>query len=163
MIRVAHAGRRDAFGGLARWVLGGAFIYMGMTKALHPAEFLKVTRQYAIFENHVFLNFTAATLPWFEVFCGALLIVGIAVRGSALALVALLVPFSWLVFSRAWAVHQNLDIAFCAVRFDCGCGAGEVAICGKLVENALLLVLTIVVLCRNIQLKTLTSADGPNN
>jgi hypothetical protein len=30
---------------------------------------------------------------------------------------------------------------FCTVKFDCGCGAGEVFICHKLVENTVLLLL----------------------
>lgn len=133
---------------LARWVLGGVFIYMGMTKALQPAEFLKVVRQYGVFENHLALNFIAAVVPWFEVFCGVLLVLGIKIRGSALALLAMLVPFTWLVFSRAWSLHQDQAIPFCAVRFDCGCGSGEVMICGKLVENVLLSVLSMVLLGR---------------
>ena len=30
---------------LARWLLGGLFLYMGLNKALHPVEFLKLVRQ----------------------------------------------------------------------------------------------------------------------
>jgi hypothetical protein len=29
-------------------------------------------------------------------------------------------------------------LPFCLVKFDCGCGAGEVFICNKLLENCLL-------------------------
>src|SRR5690349_5446758 len=93
--------RWDALDVLAvavRWFLGAMFIFMGTTKALAPVEFLKLTRQYGVFENHVALNFVASTLPWFEVFCGVLLIVGIAVRGAALILVGMLVPFSILIW-----------------------------------------------------------------
>jgi hypothetical protein len=32
-------------------------------------------------------------------------------------------------------------VSFCAVKFDCGCGAGEVFICHKLVENTVLLLM----------------------
>ena len=131
---------------VARWILGAVFIYLGLIKALHPVDFLKVVRQYDVFENHIALNLIAAVLPWFEVFCGLLLVAGIAVRGSALALLALLFPFSAMVFRRAWLLHQEQAIPFCAVRFDCGCGTGEVLICGKLLENVLLALLTLVVL-----------------
>jgi hypothetical protein len=82
------------------------------------------------------------------VFCGLLLVAGVAVRGAALAAGALLISFSGLVFSRAWSLHQAQAIPFCAVRFDCGCGGGEVAICGKLLENVLLIVLAFTVVAR---------------
>jgi uncharacterized membrane protein YphA (DoxX/SURF4 family) len=81
------------------------------------------------------LNAIAATLPWFEIFCGVLLILGIGVRGTALLLVAMLVPFTVVVAHRASEISDALKIAYCAVKFDCGCGTGEVLICRKLVEN----------------------------
>jgi hypothetical protein len=109
---------------LARWSLGALFIYMGLTKALH-------------------LNSIAAALPWFEVFCGMLLLAGVAVRGSALMLLAMLVPFSLVVLKRALAIEGAKAIAFCAVKFDCGCGNGEVPICQKLLENSLLMLISI--------------------
>ena len=31
---------------LARWLLGAVFVYLGLTKALHPVEFLKLLREY---------------------------------------------------------------------------------------------------------------------
>jgi hypothetical protein len=79
-------------------------------------------------------------LPWFEVVCGALLLAGIAVRGSALILIGLLVPFTWMVLHRALAL--GAAIPFCAIKFDCGCGLGEVPICRKLVENVVLILLS---------------------
>ena len=127
---------------LVRWLLGGLFIYMGLSKALHPVEFLKLVRQYNITDQSLLLNFIASTLPWFEVFCGLLLVLGIAVRGTALMLVAMLVPFTLLILQRALGIHEAQRIAFCAIKFDCGCGAGEVLICRKLVENTLLTTLS---------------------
>jgi len=70
-------------GVLARWLLGGLFIYMGLNKALHPGVFLNLVRDYDLVRNPLLLNSIAAMLPWFEVFCGMLLVLGIAVRGSA--------------------------------------------------------------------------------
>lgn len=135
---------------LARWILGSVFIYLGMTKALHPVDFLKILRQFGFTENPFGLNLIASALPWFEVFCGMLLVAGIAVRGAAIALLALLLPFSWLVFRRAWTLHHDQGIPFCAVHFDCGCGAGEVMICRKLLENAFLMLLGGLVLVRRV-------------
>jgi uncharacterized membrane protein YphA (DoxX/SURF4 family) len=122
----------------ARWLLGGVFIYMGLSKALHPVEFLKLVRQYNITDQYLVLNLISSALPWFEIFCGALLVLGIAIRGAALLLVGVLVPFTILIFQRALAIQHAQHIPFCAIKFDCGCGAGEVLICRKLVENTLL-------------------------
>src|ERR1043166_2901543 len=130
---------RDIISLMARWVLGGIFIYMGLTKALHPVDFLKILREYHLIDSHVLLNLVAAGLPWFEIVCGLLLLAGVAVRGAALLLLAMLIPFSLAVLNRALAIHAAKSIAFCAIRFDCGCGAGEVIICRKLLENTLLI------------------------
>lgn len=130
-------------GVLGRWLVGGLFIYMGLNKALHPVEFLKLARQYDLVSNPYLLNGIAAGLPWFEVFCGLLLVAGVAVRGAALMLALMLVPFSLVVLERAWGIAATQGIPFCSVKFDCGCGTGEVVICRKLAENALLLLLSL--------------------
>ena len=127
---------------LARWLLGAVFLYMGLSKALHPVDFLKLLRQYDLTQNSLLLNSMAAALPWFEVFCGLLLLAGIAVRGTALTLIVMLVPFTGLVLHRALLLQSALAIPFCAVKFDCGCGTGEEFICRKLMENSLLILLT---------------------
>lgn len=125
-----------------RWVLGALFLYLGWKKAMDPVGFLKLVRQYGVFEQPFLLNLVAAALPWFEVFCGLLLVLGVAVRGAAVMLVAMLVPFTLAILQRALAMHAAGDIAFCAIKFDCGCGAGEVFICRKLFENTLLIALS---------------------
>jgi uncharacterized membrane protein YphA (DoxX/SURF4 family) len=132
----------DYAGLIGRWVLAFLFLYLGWTKALHPEVFLKSLRQYDLTTSSLILNSVAAALPWFEVFCGLLLLFGVAVRGVALLVLAMLVPFTWVVFQRALALGQAQHIPFCAVRLDCGCGTGEVLICRKVVENILLIALT---------------------
>jgi uncharacterized membrane protein YphA (DoxX/SURF4 family) len=127
---------------LIRWLLGGLFIYMGLNKALHPEIFLKLVRQYQLVNDSMALNSVAAALPWFEVFCGLLLLAGVAVRGSALLLLLMLIPFTLIVLRRALAIAATQGLPFCAVKFDCGCGSGEVLICHKLVENGLLMLLS---------------------
>lgn len=126
----------------ARWLLGGLFLYMGLVKTQEPESFLKLVRQYDLVHTPLLLNLIGACLPWFEAFCGLMLLVGVAVRGTALVLVGMLVPFTALVFRHALMLHAAGTIPFCSIRFDCGCGAGEVLICGKLVENAGLIVLS---------------------
>jgi uncharacterized membrane protein YphA (DoxX/SURF4 family) len=132
----------EVFAVLARWFLGGMFLYLGLSKALHPVEFLKLVRQYDLLQHHLLLNFVASTLPWFEIFCGLLLLLGVAVRGAAVMLVAMLVPFTWSVLLRALDIHAAGNLPFCAIKFDCGCGAGEVLICRKLAENVALTALS---------------------
>ena len=61
-----------------RWLLGAVFIYMGLNKALHPVEFLKLVRQYNVTDHYLLLNLVASALPWFEIFCGLLLVLGLA-------------------------------------------------------------------------------------
>ena len=127
---------------LARWWLGCVFIYMGLHKAMpHPEYFLKLVRQYDMVTSPWLLNSIGAALPWFEVLCGLLLLAGVAVRGAALNIVVMLVPFTLIVLKRALALAASSGKPFCAVKFDCGCGAGEVFICHKLVENTVLLLL----------------------
>jgi uncharacterized membrane protein YphA (DoxX/SURF4 family) len=130
----------------ARWLLGALFIYTGIEKVWDPAAFVKLVRQYDLVETPLLLNSIAAALPWFEVFCGLLLILGVAVRGTALALICLLVPFTALVWHRALILESAKMIPFCAVKFDCGCGTGEVFICVKLMENFGLILLALWVL-----------------
>jgi uncharacterized membrane protein YphA (DoxX/SURF4 family) len=132
----------DYTGVLGRWVLGGIFVYMGLSKAVHPETFLKLLRQYDLTSSSLLLNSIAAGLPWLEVFCGLLLLAGIAVRGSALLLLLMLIPFTVVVLKRALAIADVQHIALCAVSFDCGCGNGEVLICRKLAENSLLMLLS---------------------
>jgi uncharacterized membrane protein YphA (DoxX/SURF4 family) len=128
---------------LARWLLGAAFLYLGLDKALHPIEFLKLMRQYDLTQDALLLNSITAALPWFEAFCGLLLLAGVAVRGTALTLAVMLVPFTLLVLHRALLLQAAQHIPFCAVKFDCGCGTGEEFVCRKLLENFVLFVLSV--------------------
>jgi uncharacterized membrane protein YphA (DoxX/SURF4 family) len=135
--------RLDMIAVLARWFLGGIFIYMGLVKALDPVTFLKLLREYEMVGNSVLLNSIASALPWFEVFCGVLLLTGVAVRGAALVLLGMLIPFTIVVIKRALAIASAEGVFFCAVKFNCGCGGGDVLICQKLVENTGLMLLAL--------------------
>lgn len=127
---------------VARWFLGVTFIYMGLQKALDPVTFLKLIRQYDLVKDPIVLNTIASTLPWFEVVCGMLLLAGVAVRGTAVNLIAMLIPFTLLVLRRALAIAASQGTPFCMIKFDCGCGNGEVVICNKLFENSGLILLS---------------------
>jgi hypothetical protein len=100
-----------------------------------------LVRQYELTTNPIVLNSIAAALPWFETICGALLVAGIAVRGTALVTVLMLVPFTLVILKRALALAATQGVPFTTIKFDCGCGAGEVVIWHKLIENCLLVIL----------------------
>jgi uncharacterized membrane protein YphA (DoxX/SURF4 family) len=131
---------------VARLVLAAMFIYTGFNKAVEPYDFLKMLREYHLFapESFWLMNLVAITLPWLEIFCGVLLLGGIALRGTALVLVGMLVPFTIVVTLRALSIQKAEEIAFCAIKFDCGCGTGAVNICKKLVENTGLILLSLI-------------------
>src|SRR5438045_1276459 len=86
---------------IIRCLLGVVFVTMGMQKILHPVEFLKLVRDYDLILGPPWLNLIAGLLPWFEFFCGLLLLAGIAVRGVVLNLLLMLVPFSLVILRRA--------------------------------------------------------------
>ena len=133
---------------IARLVVGVTFLSMGASKIDDPVVFLKLLREYGTLPEQPpwMLNGTAVVLPWLEVLCGALLVLGIATRGTALVLFGMLAVFTTAIALRALEVQSAEDIAFCAVAFDCGCGGGPQNICRKLTENSGLMLASLVVL-----------------
>jgi hypothetical protein len=109
---------------------------------------MKLIREYHMIPAGMgwMLNWAAATLPWIEIFCGILLIAGIALRGTATLLIVMLVVFTTAVLIRAIGIYHAQDIPFCAIKFDCGCGAGEEYTCAKVPKNTGLLLLSLIVL-----------------
>jgi uncharacterized membrane protein YphA (DoxX/SURF4 family) len=120
----------------------------GLIELGGPVQFLKIIREYDMFPGQLWflLNFTTVAMPWVEVLCGLMLVLGVGVRGAAGVLVALLVMFTTMITIRGVNIYQAKDIAFCAIQFNCGCGGGEVFICNKIVENATLTLLAVVCL-----------------
>lgn len=129
----------------ARIVLGAVFLYLGITKALDPIGFLKLVRQFDLLPP-LALNLVAAVVPWCEILFGALLLAGRLTRGAALVSLLMLVAFTAAIVLRAVALHRTGTAAFCSLRFDCGCGTGEVLVCLKLIENAGLCLLAALIL-----------------
>ena len=120
---------------------GGGMAWFGLQKLGDPVAFLKAIREYHIVPSDwpVAVNLLAVWLPAIEVIGGALLILNLWRRGTALVLSSMLAAFTVAVTLRAVDIHGDIGGAFCDVKFDCGCGTGEVFICTKLVENLLLL------------------------
>jgi len=106
------------FGLLARLVLGGVLFAAGWLKIFTPAKSQMAVRAYEILPISI-ANFFGIALPWFELGLGILLVLGIAIRLSAMLGGALMLLFIAAI-SQAWA--RGLSI-------DCGCfgGGGTVA------------------------------------
>ena len=137
---------RDARGAalrVVRWLLGLVFLWFGAHKVLHPVEFLKALREYDMLPTSPpqLLNLTVVVLPWIEIVCGLLLLLGAWLRATGALLLALTVVFTVAIAVRAFAAAGRLDVALCAVSFDCGCGQGVVFACNKLFENVGLIAL----------------------
>ncbi|MHC4845194.1 MAG: MauE/DoxX family redox-associated membrane protein [Planctomycetota bacterium] len=134
---------------LARLVLGATLLTMGFAKVGDPVTFLKLIREYGMVPEDwpALLNTMAVTLPWVEVVCGALLVLGVALRGAAATSLLMLIVFTIAIASRAAGMHADgVEASFCDIHFDCGCGGGDVFVCSKLAENAGLLLAGLVAL-----------------
>jgi uncharacterized membrane protein YphA (DoxX/SURF4 family) len=134
---------------VARLFVGVLFVWMAWAKIADPINFLKLMRQYKMLDEqswYVVMNVIAVVLPWIELVCGLVLIAGVALRAAGVVSAGMLVVFTPLIFKRGLELY-NLGAAdtFCGVNFDCGCGAGEVFLCSKLLENGALLVAALLV------------------
>lgn len=143
---VAQLQRWDASGWpqlIARIAFGVIMISFALPKIATPIDFLKEVHTYGILpeEPAILLNLVAVCLPWFELIGSVALILGLARRGTSLMFTVLMVFFTVMVLHRAMGLHQELGGAFCDIKFDCGCGHGEVYICRKALENLGLMVL----------------------
>jgi uncharacterized membrane protein YphA (DoxX/SURF4 family) len=101
------------FGLLSRLILGGVLFAAGWLKLFTPAKSQMAVRAYEVLPISI-ANFLGIALPWLEVGLGVLLILGIAVRISAIFGGGLMVLFIAAI-SQAWA--RGLSI-------DCGCFGG---------------------------------------
>lgn len=108
----------DWVGLLARFIVGGVWIYAGWLKAFNPYSAGAAVRAYRLFPNDL-ATIIGQTLPWIEIGLGLLLVLGLFVRISAVISILLFLAFIAGIAS-AWA--RGLTI-------DCGCfgGGGQVA------------------------------------
>ena len=95
---------------IVRIFLGVLFIAASWEKIVQPEAFATIIENYKILPA-ILVNATAYILPWIEMICGALLIIGIYVKGSTLIVSAMMIVFiSLLIVSQI----RGLDIT-------CGC------------------------------------------
>lgn len=94
----------------ARVVLGVLFIAASVDKVSDPTAFAVSIEGYKLLPHNAALV-AATVLPWMELICGVLLVLGVFHRGAGLLLFGLLVVFTVAVVS---ALVRGLDIS-------CGC------------------------------------------
>lgn len=94
----------------ARLLLGSIFIAASLDKVIHPEPFARAVYNYRLLPD-VAVNVVALWLPWLELMGGALLVVGVWLRGSILVLTGLLVAF---LGALGFNLARGLDVA-------CGC------------------------------------------
>ena len=123
----------------ARLVLGGLFLYAGFVKIADPAAFAGEIAAYRLlpyFGNYL----AAAVLPWLELICGVLLVVGYRSMAAAAVILFLTTLF---MAALASTIVRGLDI-------DCGCfrhGGEKTSAWTALGRDALLFVTGLIVVC----------------
>lgn len=121
-----------------RLLLGGVMLWAGLAKVGEPALFAQTVRAYDILPVALIHPF-AVVMPWMEIVAGAFLVLGLWVRGSALASLGLLVSF---------AVALVVNLARGA-DFDCGCfgldGAGG-GLTGALIKDVVMILFSVLLL-----------------
>jgi putative oxidoreductase len=129
---------------IVRLLLGGLFLYAGIVKIADPTQFAGDIAAYRLLPY--FGNFLAAAiLPWLEILCGTLLIVGFRTGGAAALILVLTSVF---MAALASTIVRGLDI-------DCGCfrhGGQKTSAWTALGRDALLFVAALIVL-RNARKK----------
>ena len=158
-------GRIDATGIpllIARLGVGGLYAWLAYSKlADEPSAFLKQIHEYHIFPASQFmlLNLTAMVLPWLEMLCAVALLLGFCLRGAGLVLFGMFCFFAPALLLRAWGIYHGPDFVgtFCDVKFDCGCGTGEVYICSKMLENTVAQILCLIPIFSNSRFLCISS------
>jgi putative oxidoreductase len=103
---------------ISRLLLGGIFLYAGVTKILDPGALAASIRSYELGLPEWFVTAAAYSLPWLEVLFGFYLLVGLFTRVSAIIVSGMMVVFTLALLQGA---ARGLEI-------DCGCfgaAAGE--------------------------------------
>jgi putative oxidoreductase len=126
-----------------RWFLAVVFIFAGVGKILDPTLFAEDIDNYRLLP-YVLVTIMAAIMPWLEVLCGFLLIVGKWIKGAALLLFAMNLVF---IGALSSALVRGLDI-------NCGCFAltNEVTKVGfsRLVEDTVFLIVSAIIYYRSV-------------
>ena len=144
--------RRRKYTSLAlRLIVGSTFIYASIHKLMHPNAFAQAVYNYHIVPDSL-VNGLAVILPWLEIICGFLLVIGLFSRGSILIINCLLILFSMAV---AINLYRGSDIG-------CGCFGSETGglTISHFLVNLLLLLVGIQILLYDQGVMALDSLKG---
>ncbi len=129
---------------LARFLVGGTFVYASLDKIADPAGFAQNIYHYRIL-GEVWLHPMALVLPWLELVAGLAMLLGFYRRGAALLVSVMLVMFMAAIVS---ALARDLDIS-------CGCfhteGGHAVGLSLLLRDVALLVGSGVLLFCRGVR------------
>lgn len=95
---------------IARFFLGGVFVYASYSKILNPDAFAETVFNYQILPNNL-VNLTAIILPWLELIVGFCLMIGWWIPGAVVIVNALLMVF---IATSFFNLARGLDV-------QCGC------------------------------------------
>ena len=95
---------------LLRLLVGGTFIFSGVTKLLSHSEFVDTVNSYHILP-HSLATAYGVTLPWAELVVGAYLLLGILIRPSAV--VVILMGMSFMVANVSAIVRGDEQCGSC--------------------------------------------------
>lgn len=127
---------------IVRIALGTVFIYAGALKATTVVAFAGNIAAYQLLP-YTANYLVAAVLPWLEIICGLLLIVGMRVRAASALIILLNAVF---IVALSAALVRGLDI-------DCGCfkqgGVGKTSAWQALLRDLVLLAMAITVYCKS--------------
>ena len=82
---------------LLRVYVGGVFIYASMYKINYPGEFAEAISGYQLVP-YWGVNLLALVMPWTELICGLLMVLGLRVKASAAVIMGMLILFSLAIF-----------------------------------------------------------------
>ncbi len=102
---------------VVRLYLGGVFLTACIHKLLHPDVFALDVATYQLLPLWA-VNFYALVVPWVELMAGAMLVLGVRVRGASLLVLLMMLSF---MIALGWALHLGLDMS-------CGCFASQAAV-----------------------------------
>ena len=111
---------------ILEFFLGILFVYSGIIKIKDIFEFSLIVAKYGIIPEK-FINLFSIILPFFEIFSGISLILGIFIQGASFMILSMLILFTISVF---YVFLKGLS-------FECGC----FEIFGKGMETGILLIL----------------------
>ena len=94
-----------------RCLVGGIFLYAGVSKAGDPVGFAEAVRNYRILPGVWPALLVGVALPWVEILAGAMLVLGVWVRPASIVATGLMAVFVGALIS---VVVRGIDIS-------CGC------------------------------------------